>query len=246
MASLVGGMDSNGLLRHTHLLTGYIGSAAMLRSVVLVAERLRQLNPDLVYVCDPVMGDNGRLYVAADLPAAYRESIVPLASILTPNAFEAEQLTGLPVRTEAEALAACCALHDRGPHTVVVSSLQVEGDVGHVTIVASTRLPQRAGGGQRLRLRVPRIDAYFTGTGDLFTALLLARLHREPDCLGAALEAAVASLQAVLRDTAAEAGDAVAQTLRSAEVCRRRELRLIQNQAAIREPTVKVLAEVLR
>lgn len=54
--------------------------------------------------------------------------------------------------------------------------------------------------------------------GDLFTALLLARLHRQPDCLGAALEAAVASLQAVLRDTAAEAGDAVAQTLRTAEV----------------------------
>ena len=51
------------------------------------------------------------------------------------------------------------------PAAQVVSSLQVEGDVGHVTIVASTRLPQRAGGGQRLRLRVPRIDAYFTGTG---------------------------------------------------------------------------------
>ena len=41
-------------------------------------------------------------------------------SVVTPNSFEAELLlTGRDVRDDASALAACDALHDMGPHTVV-------------------------------------------------------------------------------------------------------------------------------
>lgn len=69
-------------------------------------------------VCDPVMGDDGRLYVPDGAAATYRDALVPLASVLTPNQFEAEQLTGMPLRSARDALAACRALHARGPHTV--------------------------------------------------------------------------------------------------------------------------------
>jgi pyridoxal/pyridoxine/pyridoxamine kinase len=70
-------------------------------------------------VCDPVMGDNGKLFLPAELVPLYQRTILPLAATVTPNAFEAEQLTGRPVTTEAEALAACDALHNMGPSTVV-------------------------------------------------------------------------------------------------------------------------------
>jgi pyridoxal/pyridoxine/pyridoxamine kinase len=36
-------------------------------------------------VCDPVLGDEGRLYVPADLVGAYQEEILPIASVLVPN-----------------------------------------------------------------------------------------------------------------------------------------------------------------
>lgn len=36
-------------------------------------------------VCDPVMGDEGKLYVAPELVKAYRERIMPLANVLVPN-----------------------------------------------------------------------------------------------------------------------------------------------------------------
>lgn len=49
----------------------------------------------------------------------HTHSLVPLSNILTPNQFEAELLTGLPVTSEAQALAAAEALHKAGPHTVV-------------------------------------------------------------------------------------------------------------------------------
>ena len=42
-------------------------------------------------------------------------------SVVTPNSFEAELLTGRHVSDTASALAACDALHDMGPHTVVRS-----------------------------------------------------------------------------------------------------------------------------
>jgi pyridoxal/pyridoxine/pyridoxamine kinase len=45
-------------------------------------------------------------------------------------------------------------------------------------------------------------------SGDLLAALLLARIHQQPDKLAAAVELAVAGLQGVLAATAAAAGPA--------------------------------------
>ena len=70
-------------------------------------------------VCDPVMGDDGRLYVPKDLLPAYRSHIVAEANVLTPNQFEAELLTGIQIGSRYQAIKACNALHDMGPQTVV-------------------------------------------------------------------------------------------------------------------------------
>ena len=54
--------------------------------------------PDAVYACDPVIGDVGRgVYVAPGVGEFFRDRALPQATILTPNAFELEWLTGLPV-----------------------------------------------------------------------------------------------------------------------------------------------------
>ena len=69
---------------------GYIPSPSALRSVQRALERLRELNPRLLYVLDPVMGDLGRgMYVNPEVLPIYR-SMLPLASIITPNQFEAQ------------------------------------------------------------------------------------------------------------------------------------------------------------
>jgi pyridoxine kinase len=124
LEALAEGLSANGLLAHTtHLLTGYIGSASFLDAVATVHARLVQANASaasasassaaaaapggtaaplmrnypLTYVCDPVLGDHGQLYVPASLVAVYKAKLLPLATVLTPNGFEAEQLTGLKV-----------------------------------------------------------------------------------------------------------------------------------------------------
>ena len=70
-----------------------------------------------------------------------------------------------------------------------------------------------------------RVNAYieqragWLRAGDLMTALLLARLHERPDNLRAAVEAAVAGLQAVLQRTVEAAGDAARSKEATSEVC---------------------------
>lgn len=58
---------------------------------------------------------------------------------------------------------------------------------------------------KRIRMEVPKLDAVFTGTGDLFASVLLAWLYRHPNDLALACEATVSTVQAVLRRTLAHA-----------------------------------------
>ena len=55
-------------------------------------------SPDFTFFCDPVLGDDGQFYVPPELVPIYREQLLPLASIITPNQFEAEQLSGVTIR----------------------------------------------------------------------------------------------------------------------------------------------------
>ncbi len=60
----------NGLARHySHVLTGYIGKEDFLRTVVRIVRAVREAKPEahIPYYCDPVLGDNGQLYVPLSL-----------------------------------------------------------------------------------------------------------------------------------------------------------------------------------
>ncbi len=70
-------------------------------------------------------------------------------------------------------------------------------------------------------------------------------MHRHPGDLKSALEAAVGGLQAVLHDTVAACGGAAGAKERTAAVCAARELRLVQNQAALAAPRRLYAAELV-
>lgn len=116
LGKLIDGLVANNLHHYSHLLTGYVGSASFLDEIVKLIPILKEKNPKLCFckvflflflfnlltricwwfyflwcpVCDPVMGDNGKLYVPKELVEIYKNKIVPLADILTPNQFELE------------------------------------------------------------------------------------------------------------------------------------------------------------
>ncbi|GLT57247.1 hypothetical protein SLA2020_302340 [Shorea laevis] len=231
---LIEGLEANDLLYYTHLLTGYIGSVSFLNTVLEVVDKLRTINPNLTYVCDPVMGDEGKLYVPEELISVYREKVLPVASMLTPNQFEAELLTGLRICSEEDGREACKMLHATGPSKVVITSINIEGNL----FLIGSHKKDKDNSPEQFKIVIPKIPAYFTGTGDLMTALFLGWSNKYPNNLDRAAELAVSSLQALLQRTLNDylrAGyDPQTSSL---------EIRLIQSQDDIRNPQLKFKAE---
>lgn len=75
------------------MLSGYIPGAPAVYAVGKIAEELKtKAKPQpgsFFWVLDPVMGDNGNLYVAQDVVPAYK-SLIQHADLILPNQFEAE------------------------------------------------------------------------------------------------------------------------------------------------------------
>jgi pyridoxine kinase len=85
---IVFGLEKNGILgQYTIILTGYIGNHEVLADVIDLCKKLK--SQDLFIAIDPVMGDNGSLYVQESYPELYRK-LIEYADIITPNGFEAE------------------------------------------------------------------------------------------------------------------------------------------------------------
>ncbi|CAB3261503.1 unnamed protein product [Arctia plantaginis] len=231
MDALIEGLTINEVDYYTHFLTGYSRSPDSLKKIAEIIKKLRQKNPNLVYVCDPVMGDNGKMYVPEDILPVYRDIVVPLADILTPNQFEAELITGIQVKDIDGAFKAILALHDKGVKTVVLSSTDL-GDERSMIGLASS-------GGLCYKIQIPKLDATFTGTGDLFAALFLAWSHKTNNDLKLTLERTISTLQHIVQDTYQSARD-IQQTGKIP--CALIELRLVQNKAAIEDPQVNISA----
>lgn len=75
------------------MLSGYIPGAEGVLAVGNIAKELKENNKkqpgSFFWVLDPVMGDNGNLYVAEDVVPAYK-SLLSYADLIIPNQFEAE------------------------------------------------------------------------------------------------------------------------------------------------------------
>lgn len=230
LRTLWAGLQANGVLNHKYLLTGYIGAVSFLREVI---ELRRALGSACTYLCDPVLGDNGKLYVPEDLVAVYRTEMLEHVSVLTPNQFEAQLLAETTIDSVQAAAAVCDKLHAMGPRMIVLTTLDVpDATLGgtHVAMMLSEA------GRKKWLLRLPFVQGGpFTGTGDLTAAMLLAGRELHPNESPLALERAGATLQAVLKLTAAMPPITTQDGRRLAP-----ELALIESRHLIEDPLIQI------
>ncbi len=106
--------------------TGMLGARDTVEAVARVLDGPGAGAPVVV---DPVMvAKGGEPLLAQDAVAAVRELMVPRAALLTPNAPEAEALTGLPVRSDDDLRRAGEALLRLGARAVLMKGGHLEGD----------------------------------------------------------------------------------------------------------------------
>lgn len=89
------------------VMTGYFRDEHQISVAARVIAQLKRHNPSLVYLCDPVMGDDHTdLYVPLPVAQAIKEKLLPLADIMTPNRFELEWITDTAITSLADAMSA--------------------------------------------------------------------------------------------------------------------------------------------
>ncbi|UOY02469.1 bifunctional hydroxymethylpyrimidine kinase/phosphomethylpyrimidine kinase [Blastococcus sp. PRF04-17] len=148
--------------------TGMLGTPEVVRVVadLAAAGRLPRL------VVDPVMvASSGDRLLEAEAEQLYVQTLLPHATVITPNLREAEVLLDTSIRTLAEQREAARALGALGPTTVVVKGGHAVGDVAdHATDVIWDS-------GKVYELRGPRIATLNNhGTGCTFAAAVAAAL----------------------------------------------------------------------
>ncbi|MFS1165181.1 pyridoxal kinase PdxY, partial [Aeromonas salmonicida] len=126
---LITGLADIGVLGQCDaLLSGYLGSAEQGEEILAAVARLKALNPNALYFCDPVMGhpDKGCI-VAPGVADFLKNRALTCADMLAPNLLELEQLTEREIRNVPQALAACQQLRDQGVKLVMVKYLGKAG-----------------------------------------------------------------------------------------------------------------------
>eukprot|EP00607_Mallomonas_marina_P001582 CAMPEP_0182430696 /NCGR_PEP_ID=MMETSP1167-20130531/42659_1 /TAXON_ID=2988 /ORGANISM="Mallomonas Sp, Strain CCMP3275" /LENGTH=502 /DNA_ID=CAMNT_0024616087 /DNA_START=97 /DNA_END=1605 /DNA_ORIENTATION=+ len=195
-SALVNGLQSNNLLNFDMIMSGYISNEDVLSKLPDVIRLVKSVNPKAIYVCDPVLGDLDEFYVPKKLLEVYTKEVIPVSDVITPNIFEAENITGITIRTTTSALSACEHFHSMGVKVCLLTGLSLSGPTGPLSMVLSSKDM-----GLAYRIDVPRINCHFSGCGDLCAALFSGWFALDPTDLGRVLDKTATTMSYVLTDT---------------------------------------------
>ena len=184
----------------------YSGFVLDSRQCDLIADfRQRFAHKDCLVLTDPVFGDDGELYSTCTPEIALNMRRLCTGShIITPNLTEACSLCDLPFEDTANMSAKNLdafishllhSLAALGAERVVITGIPV--NKGEVTTVTTAALDLSATSLDRAPFYVslPRLDARYHGTGELFASVLLGRLLN-----GYGFSASVSTASAFVRD----------------------------------------------
>lgn len=153
--------------------SGFLGSV---RQIEIVAGFLDYFGGEqTLAVVDPVMGDNGKLYSSMS-PEITEEmkKLVGKADIITPNFTEAAFLLGEPYREEisdGEIKEWLLRLSRMGPRTVIITSVPGRQRSGDTNVMAYDQP-----GNAFWKVGCRYIPAFYPGTGDTFTSVVIGGL----------------------------------------------------------------------
>lgn len=179
--SLFTGLNNIQILHsYDAVITGYIPNQELIK---LIVDRVKSIKlnstKSMLYLLDPVMGDQGYLYVDKSCINQYKQALFEnVVDIITPNQFELELLWGQKIGNKLDLLTAIDYLHNTCNITyIIITSLDPSLDLfndnspDYIYCVCSTR------NSSIKFFKIPVIESYFTGVGDLFSSLLLDKLH---------------------------------------------------------------------
>lgn len=167
LEGMIDAIEANGWLGEVDaVMTGYMPSVEHVMLAKRTIEHVKNRRPDAMVLVDPIIGDDPKgLYVEERIAQALRGSLLPLASVITPNRFELSWLSGYDVRAPADAILAVRS----GGLTCDVVATSVPDGSRHLATMAIGRASATL-------CRVERLKDVPHGTGDMLSGLYLG--HR--------------------------------------------------------------------
>ncbi|ODV97197.1 hypothetical protein PACTADRAFT_48947 [Pachysolen tannophilus NRRL Y-2460] len=181
------------------LLTGYIADFKSLETVndicidYIKYHHDKFKNGDCLWVLDPVLGDNGKLYVSKEIIPKYIEMLNQgYINLITPNQFEMEVLTNTKINTLQDLYQSLIKFHKlyKVPNVIVTSVYLLNDE--KIYSAGSSIFNEKP-----FYYKLPIIDAKFSGSGDLFSALLMDNFYTSGD-LVISLGKTLTTVEAVL------------------------------------------------
>ncbi|MDB2437465.1 bifunctional hydroxymethylpyrimidine kinase/phosphomethylpyrimidine kinase [Hellea sp.] len=173
------------------VMTGYLADDAHINVAAEIIADVKAANPEAIALVDPVMGDHGELYIPESRAKAIIAKLLPLADVITPNAWELSYITDTPALTLESIIGSAASLNI----AALVTSVPHKTSIGAVF----------TDGPARYFVYHDKFDSVPHGGGDSLAATFLAHLLLG-DLRRDALAKSVASIFAVL--TAAIESDA--------------------------------------
>lgn len=132
-------------------------------------------------VVDPVIiTKHGAMLLAQSAYERFRERIIPLATVITPNFYEAQKLAELTISNRQDQLTAARHLQEMGAKNVVVKG--AHSDTAQDTVDDLVLLED----GDHFWMSKPYIKtSRLNGTGDTFSAIIAAELAKGQDVASA-------------------------------------------------------------
>lgn len=202
---------------HNVLLTGYVLDADTLNAVRQISNLAKLRNPKLKWFLDPILGDNGKLYVQPEILPIYKSILTDEDSavfLVTPNQFEMELLTEIKITSLQSLAEAIRKFHQLYPlvQNVVVTSVELSSDSGTI-ICAASSYSEATNHNENSKnfayFKISTINGIFFGSGDLFSALLadsyikneeaLLGNHSQQEILEACLSEVLTIMEKVLK-----------------------------------------------
>jgi len=146
------------------IVSGYLGSIEIGEEVFSIVKEFKSLNPNLVYLCDPVFF-NPRCCVKPEVQDFFKNHI--FGDVITPNQFEAEQITGVTIKDAKDLKRAAHILHDKGVKIVFITGVELCGFSENESYIFGSD------GKRHFIVPTKKYHLPLHGTGDLFAALFL-------------------------------------------------------------------------
>ena len=144
--------------------------------IQVVADQYPKANFGPLVVDPVIITKHGNMLLEQSAYELFREQIIPMATVITPNFFEAQKLAEMEINTADDMLAAAKKLQQMGAKNVVVKGEHNDPDQDSVSDVVLLE------NGEHFTLTKPFVNTtHVNGTGDTFSATIAGELAKGQD-----------------------------------------------------------------